>query len=283
VEAIDCSERITTATVMALKNSGIRAIGRYLGYKTEGWSKSLTLNELKIIQSAGLSVFLIWESNPTTAEYFSYSKGLSDAQSAIEEAVYLGAPSGSTAIYFTVDFDAQTNNMAAIIEYFKGIREELNGRYLAGVYGSYNVMQTLQASSYAPDRYFQTYTWSSGKVFSNYHIYQYQNNVNLQEIAVDRDKIQYKSGCWPELEEFDMQLDYLVIYFGDADLQIAADLAMYYQCPLVQVAYATAELLAAVKIKYQVGGSTAPTGVTLLGGLDRFETIKAVLGVMGKL
>lgn len=81
----------------------------------------------------------------------------------------------------------------------------------------------------------------------------------------------------------DVKLNYLVLYYGDADLQIAADLAQNFQCPIVQAAYATPDLLASAINKYQVGGASAPAGVTLLGGADRFDTMKAVLHAMGKI
>jgi hypothetical protein len=74
----------------------------------------------------------------------------------------------------------------------------------------------------------------------------------------------------------------LILYYGDADLQIAADLAQNFQCPIVQAAYATTDLLASATTKYQVGGSSAPAGVTLLAGADRFATMKAVLQAAGK-
>ena len=79
-----------------------------------------------------------------------------------------------------------------------------------------------------------------------------------------------------------MMLDYLVLYFGDADLPIAADMALNFKCPIVQAANATSDLLASATTKYQVGGGSAPAGVTLLGGVDRFDTMKAVLKAMGK-
>ena len=278
MEAIDCSTVLTSTTAAALKGAGILAVGRYLGYKTQGWSKSITPDELSAIHNAGLSVFLIWESNPTTAGYFGYGQGLMDAQLSIEEATYLGAPK-STAIYFTVDFDAQAADMAAIISYFNGVRAGLAGQYLVGAYGSCGVLQALQASSYAPDKYWQTYAWSGGAVFSGNSIYQYQNDVTLEGIDVDHDTIQYNSGCWPEMEG---KMNYLVLYYGDADLQIAADLAQNFQCPIVQAAYATTDLLASATTKYQVGGSSASAGVTLLAGADRFATMKAVLVAIGK-
>ncbi|MDR3584502.1 MAG: hypothetical protein P4L59_04170 [Desulfosporosinus sp.] len=86
-----------------------------------------------------------------------------------------------------------------------------------------------------------------------------------------------------EMEGNDLKLQTLILYCGDADLQIAADLAQHYSCPMVQAVYATADLLSSATTKYQVGGSSAPAGVTLLAGADRFATMKAVLKLMGEI
>lgn len=80
-----------------------------------------------------------------------------------------------------------------------------------------------------------------------------------------------------------VKLNYLVLYYGDADLTVAANLAQYFQCPIIQASYAKEDLLAYAVTKYQVGGSSAPEGVTLLAGADRFDTMKAVLKLMGKI
>ncbi|MDR3540287.1 MAG: DUF1906 domain-containing protein [Desulfosporosinus sp.] len=279
MEAIDCSTTLTSATATALKAAGIVAVGRYLGYETQNWSKSISPDELIAIQSAGLSVFLIWESNPTTAGYFSYSQGVSDAQLALEETAFLGAPN-STAIYFAVDFDAQARDMVAITNYFSGVRDGLNGQYLVGAYGAYSVIQALQASSYAPAKYWQTYAWSNGMVFSGYDIYQFQNDVTLEGIAVDLDTIQYNSGCWPELEGDNMFAN-LVIYEEGPDFRAAQYLADYLKAPIVTTDNVTPELLACATNKYKVGGSAYP-GAQLISGSDRYETMSAVLKFMGK-
>ncbi|MDR3585719.1 MAG: DUF1906 domain-containing protein [Desulfosporosinus sp.] len=278
MEAIDCSTTLTSTTAAALKVAGIVAVGRYLGYETQGWSKSLSPDELSVIQASGLSVFLIWESNPTTAGYFSYSKGVSDAQIALEEAAYLGAPN-STAIYFAVDFDAQASDMTAIIEYFSGVRDGLKGQYLVGAYGSYSVLQALQASSYAPDKYWQTYAWSNGMIFSGNDIYQYQNDVTLEGIAVDLDTIQYNSGCWPEIGCNNVFAN-LVIYEVGPDVKAAQYLADYLKAPTVSTENVTPELLACATKKYKVGGPAYP-GAQLISGSDRYETMNEVLKFMG--
>ena len=85
-----------------------------------------------------------------------------------------------------------------------------------------------------------------------------------------------------EMEGNDLKLQTLILYSGDADLPIAADLAQHFNCPVVLAANATAALLSSATTKYQVGGASAPAGVTLLAGADRFGTMAAVLKVIGE-
>jgi hypothetical protein len=91
------------------------------------------------------------------------------------------------------------------------------------------------------------------------------------------------NASFNEMEANDMKLQTLILYSGDADLQIAADLAQHFSCPIVQAVYATADLLSSATTKYQVGGASAPAGVTLLAGADWFATMKAVLKSLGEI
>jgi len=164
MNAMDCATRLTSQTAAAVKAAGIVVVGRYLGYMTEGWSKAITQDELSAIHAAGLSVVFIWESDPTSAGYFNNAKGIADAKQAIVEAEYLRTPKG-TALYFTVDYDAQSADMAAIVEYFSGVREGLAGQYLVGAYGSFSVLTALKSSASAPDKYWQTMHGQLGQYF----------------------------------------------------------------------------------------------------------------------
>lgn len=220
-EAVDCAQALTATSAVALKSSGIVAVGRYLGKKNMNWWKTIGPDEVKIIHDAGLALILIWEGNPTYPGYFDYAKGFSDAKLAADEAKYLGAPS-PTAIYFAVDYDAQAGDMSEIIAYFEGVRDGLAGQYLTGAYGSYAVLNALHNSAFPPDRYFQTYAWSGVQVFPGNHIYQYQNDVAIAGVALDRDKIQSGAGTWPELlEEVKYMSKHAIIYFTVTDFSTA--------------------------------------------------------------
>ena len=267
MEGIDCSTKLTVATTQALKCAGIEAVGRYLG-KTL-WN-GLNLDEIRIIQDAGLSLFLIWELSPTKKEYFSYTKGISDAAGAIAEAIYLGAPDG-IAIYFTVDYDAQGGDLGAIVDYFEGVKDGLGGKYLTGSYGPHRVMQALKV-----DRYFQTYAWSQGCVYEGNHIYQYSNDVMLAGVAADQDTVSEDAGLWGVKKMFKD----LVIYADGADKRAAEYLADALKAPMVCVDNVTPELMACATNKYKVGGAAYP-GATLVSGNNRFSTMAAVLKLVG--
>ena len=277
--AMDCATRLTAQTAAAVKDAGIVAVGRYLGYKNHTWSKTLTPDELKAIHAAGLSVILIWESDPTFAGYFSYARGLADAKEAVGEAAYLGAPKG-TAIYYTVDFDAQASNMAAIIDYFHGVRDGI-GEYLVGAYGSYVVMNALKSSAYPPDKYWQTYAWSSGQVFAG-NIYQYQNSVTIGGIPADRDKINAAPGAWPEIGG-EVTLDEGILIFTGNDFVTANYLAGtlgYNAAIFMRKSDGTAPAaIKAVKHLYVIGGPASGVdhpNQTVLAGKTWFDTVAAV-------
>lgn len=215
MNGIDCATRLTTLTAQALKQAGIEVVGRYLGYN-HGWTKALTPDEVKAIHAAGLAIFIIWESAPINKGYFSYDKGVADAKQAIIEAEYLGVPQGA-AIYFTIDYDASKTDMVYIEGYLQGVRDGLAGKYLLGVYGSFLVMTSVKA-----DRYFQTYAWSGGQKAPN-HIYQYQNDVTVQGIAVDRDCVNEDAGLWKGSEDV---LEVAVLLYTKDDFWAGADVSI---------------------------------------------------------
>jgi hypothetical protein len=112
----------------------------------------------------------------------------------MELAKSLGQPEG-TAIYFTVDYDAQNRDFSSILTYFMMVKSTLKG-YKLGAYGSYSVLNYLYSQKIA-DYYFQTYAWSGGLRCKFNHIYQYQNGKTLAGVEVDFDNLEQKEiGAW---------------------------------------------------------------------------------------
>lgn len=188
---IDSSATLTDANVKTLKGHGVTHIGRYLGKKTHNWWKCMGPDEANIIKSNDVQIISIWEGDPTSVSKFTHEQGVLDATQAIEEAQYVGQPEGS-AIIFTVDYDAQDVDLPAIKTYFAAVRSVLGNKYRMGVYGSYRVIESVDA-----DVYIQTVAWSNGQISSKANVYQKQDDTTLSGIAVDIDEIISDCGAWP--------------------------------------------------------------------------------------
>jgi hypothetical protein len=197
VNAIDCTG-LNPTQISNLAKQGIKYVGRYLSRST--W-KGLSLGELANIKAAGMRVFSIYETNPTSAGYFSAAKGAADAADAVNLAKSVGQPEG-TAIYFTVDYDAKGAEFPAILAYFNAVRANL-GNYKIGAYGSFTTLNYLHENN-AADYWFQTVAWSSGQHCSFLNIYQYQidkTNWNGTGANVDLDNIEKMDiGAWGQVE-----------------------------------------------------------------------------------
>jgi hypothetical protein len=191
VNAIDCATKLNATSAKALAKAGVTHVGRYLGHSWKG----LELNEVDAIKGAGLKIFSIFEKAATKVSYFTATQGKSDALEADNLALALGQPQ-DTAIYFTVDYDAQAKDFPAILAYFKAVRANLI-TYKMGVYGSYSVLTYLQSQGIG-DYYFQTYAWSGNNRCKFNHIYQFQNGKTLAGISVDFDNLEKPEiGAWP--------------------------------------------------------------------------------------
>ena len=186
---IDCAQPLTPANCAGMKAAGISYVGRYLGYKSRGWSKGLTPAEVSIIHAHGLGILPIWEGDPVDAEYFTPLQGSQDAQAAIEDADWLGIPI-ATPIIFTVDFPAIAQDMNAIRAYLEAVKAAMK-THKFGVYGDYTVM-----SNTAADAYFQTVGWSSGQISPRADVYQRVVNQTLAGVQVDFDDVYRDPGFW---------------------------------------------------------------------------------------
>lgn len=142
---IDCAAD-TTSRLDCLKAAGVQTIARYYQYVNHPDlpSKKLSWREAALIAAAGLQIVPVWENGlPTTASYFSFTKGQADGLGALQQAFVVGQPRG-TAIYFTVDGDLGPQDTAGVItDYFKGVADSIAGSYAVGVYGSGAVCEAI--------------------------------------------------------------------------------------------------------------------------------------------
>jgi hypothetical protein len=189
---VDTPTKLQTSQISDLVKSGVTHVGRYLGSSTS-W-KSISKAEADALKSAGLQIVSILEKAPTKVGYFTATQGKQDAIDAYNYAQAIGQPTG-TAIYFTVDYDAQDSDFDEILTYFQAVKANLKG-YVIGAYGSYSVLNFLHSKNVAT-YYMQTLAWSGGKKCTFINIYQSTNDKTLNGIDIDDDILMTAEvGAW---------------------------------------------------------------------------------------
>jgi len=192
IKGFDCATKLTLTTAKGLRSEGFEYVARYLG---NSW-KSFDKTEVTAIKAAGLKLISVFQKSANHAAYFTEAQGVADAEEAMKYATAVDQPRG-TAIYFAVDFDSQSSHTKAIRTYFNAVKKTLKD-YKLGVYGSYT---TVQAVKELVDYYWQTYAWSRGEVADFIHMHQYENDVKVAGVAIDRNIIKKSPGHWREGEK----------------------------------------------------------------------------------
>ena len=167
-----------------LKNSRVEFVARYYREPESRWP-ALSASEARQLSSQGLKIVAVWESHSRKPSHFTFSSGYSDAVTAYREAKAVGQPPGS-AIYFAVDFNAQSEWLPSVNEYFRGIAAGFaaasggNPQYSVGVYGSGAVCYTLKRNGLA------RYAWLSNSIA-------WTGSIGYREWNIRQ------GGPWPEL------------------------------------------------------------------------------------
>lgn len=165
---IDCAENITDRSAKALVQNGFTFVARYVG--PFDWGKCIKQPEMDLLIENGLAVMLCYEADASSAKG-GYYTGLTHGFSAAKYANLLGVPAGTT-IYFAIDYDAPASDYPMLLEYFRGVTENI-GDYTVGAYGGYRTVEYLY-NSHACDRFWQCVAWSYGQVSGRINAYQYQ-------------------------------------------------------------------------------------------------------------
>ena len=99
--AIDTSTRLNQNQCVALYQSGVRYVGRYLTKVSGGLDKNMTSDEISIIHGAGLKIIPIFQESNSSANDFYYQSGYESWEKAVRAATQLRIP--RCIIYFAVD------------------------------------------------------------------------------------------------------------------------------------------------------------------------------------
>ena len=133
----------------ALVKAGFVAAGVY-SFAASDFKEKLTQEAAQEICKAGLRLFTIWENGfPTSASYFTATRGTADGAGAVRCARNVGQPSGTT-IFFSVDYDAADTDLKAITTYFTAVHAKVRAAgYFVGIYGSGSVCLYLTQAGLA--------------------------------------------------------------------------------------------------------------------------------------
>lgn len=163
-----------------LAAAGIRFACRYGG--PGSLDKQLDPEEARALTAAGIAIVANAE-GAASGLVGGYSVGASWARSAEARFKACGMPPGRP-IYFSVDFDVQSGQWAAVASALRGAADVLGGVHRVGVYGGRRAIEWARRDG-AAQWFWQTYAWSSGIWVPGNHIEQYRNGVQLAGADVD--------------------------------------------------------------------------------------------------
>ena len=192
----DASSACTESTITCLQENGLTFIGRYYSQTTHIEGKKLTAGEAQLLSEGGIDIVAVYEDGPTSYSYFGASRGTSDANGALAQALSVGQPSGS-AIYFTVDYDATESDIAGnITAYFAAVAATIGMQYAVGVYGSGDVCTAILDSGYATLAWLaQSTGWGGYPDFTDWAIKQ-GNEGSICGLDSDSDVAQGDFGAF---------------------------------------------------------------------------------------
>jgi glycoside hydrolase-like protein len=160
-----------------VKDSRVDFVARYYRDPASRWP-TLSASEAQRLSSLGLKIVAVWESHSRYPAYFSYSSGYNDALTAYRQARAVGQPAGS-AIYFAVDFDARSQALEPVDQYFRGIAAGFaaasggGAEYEVGVYGSGAVCDAVKQAGLAQYSWLSNSTaWAGSLSYDGWNIRQ---------------------------------------------------------------------------------------------------------------
>src|SRR5215471_5357679 len=144
----------TTSQLACLSEKGVRTVIRYYNFSNSlnFPEKAMQLAEAQAIAAHGMQTAVVFQQRQNQAADFSELKGVAAGRRAYRYAHDdIGQPAGS-AIYFSVDFDASSDELDnSVAPFFNGVKQafvnESGGSvaYRIGAYGSGFVCTTLIA------------------------------------------------------------------------------------------------------------------------------------------
>lgn len=179
-----------------LKAAGIDFVCRYLKHTPS----CLTRSEASVLSHAGLYIVTVVEAGfPTSVDYFSKAKGLSDGAWAYRYAHEELGQSPGSCIYMACDFDAtQADVSGPIKDYFLGVHEAFgpNPLYAVGIYGSGAACAYITKNTPTPYSWLSlSKGWRGSRAYKGWCLNQ-TNGGTICGVNVDFDESNGHAGGW---------------------------------------------------------------------------------------
>ncbi|MEC0265121.1 DUF1906 domain-containing protein [Paenibacillus anseongense] len=189
-KGFDCATPLTANTASLFASEGYTFVCRYLA-PVGSW-KRLTANEAAICTDAGLWIVSVFERGAMNS-LGGASQGKEDGILALRYAQEVLQPE-NTVIYAAVDTDINSSQYDTIEAYLRAFDEQIAG-YELGIYGEYEICNEMKKRGVV-NKVWQTYAWSKGQKMTDPNIYQFENDVMVNGIGIDRDESDGNSGGW---------------------------------------------------------------------------------------
>lgn len=181
--------------VNELKDAQVEFVARYYRDPDSGWPP-LSPSEAQRLTSEGLKIVAVYEYHSPEPPHFTYEGGYGDALTAYGEASGVGQPVDS-AIYFAVDFHARDDDLASVVDYFRGVNVGLTtagggtAAYTVGVYGSGPVCDAVRRAGLARYSWLSnSITWDDATDYEDWNIMQ---GGSLPGLSFDNDSDQARN------------------------------------------------------------------------------------------
>lgn len=175
-QGIDIGRRLSLDEVDLLRSRGFRFAARYYAGDQSN-PKTLTAAEIAYLLSRGFAILPVFQTSANFPGYFTYANGIADGQAARADGLALGQPLG-TPICFAVDTDI-SDPSAQLTDYFNGVFAGIDGAYLIGIYGEYDVVKFARENFPALGYFWLTYAWSGGRDYIPADVFQHANGVEI--------------------------------------------------------------------------------------------------------
>lgn len=182
--AVDVSTRLNndrgSKFLAFLRENGVDTVIRY--YASSARPKTLTLEEAKFLSKEGFGILPIFQDSSRNISDFSQQKGVANAKSAMEFAKQVGQPIGKNCtILFAVDADYTSSQIdGPILDYFKAIKDVIDGAFSIGAYGSGALLSKLLAEQLI------TVPWiSMSRLFLGTEQFFYSNRWFIRQVPPD--------------------------------------------------------------------------------------------------